>query len=57
MKFKDVYGDLSGTVYDGIFDCHNNNLTSLEGSPYAKSFHSDFSKDEYIKTNNPEYLI
>ena len=33
MKFKDIYGDLSGTTYEGSFDCRNNNLTSLEGSP------------------------
>ena len=33
MKFKDVYGDLSGTVYKGNLDCSYNNLTSLEGAP------------------------
>ena len=33
MKFKDIYGDLSDTIYEGNFDCNNNNLTSLEGAP------------------------
>ena len=33
MKFKDIYGDLTGTVYEGSFSCTNNNLTSLEGAP------------------------
>ena len=33
MKFKDIYGDLSGTIYNGSFNCANNKLTSLEGAP------------------------
>ncbi len=40
MKFKDVYGDLSGTVYEGDLDCSHNKLTSLEGCP--KEVHGDF---------------
>ena len=40
MKFKDVYGDLSNTIYEGDLDCSNNDLTSLEGCP--KEVKGDF---------------
>ena len=33
MKFKDVFGDMTGQNYNGNFYCSNNKLTSLEGAP------------------------
>ena len=51
MKFKDIYGDLSDKVYDGSFDCSNNNLTSLEGCP--KEINGYFYKDgEFVKVSD-----
>jgi len=41
MTFKEIYGDLSDTIYEGDFYCWSNKLTSLEGSP--KEVHGDFS--------------
>ena len=46
VRFKDIYGDMSGQVYAGDFVCFNNNLTSLEGAP--KVVQGDF----YCSSNN-----
>ena len=34
MTFADRYKDYSGEVYQTFFDCYNEDLTSLKGSPY-----------------------
>jgi hypothetical protein len=51
MKFKDIYGDLSGTTYEGYLDCANKDLTSLEGCPKIVNgnFYCDHNKLTSLK--------
>ena len=56
MKFKDIYGDLSDTIYKGNFDCSYNNLTSLEGVPNKVKGNFDCSNNKLTSLETlPKY--